>query len=116
MCADYIEYHLGVRAPTDAPIRIVFNPDEINRRHDEFAAMFVGGQACVVQHGVFQYAWKKFGDAPASTYWLLIFFDVCPIIGAVRPHRLVGAPCRITNAEAGKETIELLRASRATLI
>jgi hypothetical protein len=50
-------------------------------------ATFSGGQEKHVQRGVFWYAWVQPPDQGGASGWLLMFYDMLPILGFVYPSR-----------------------------
>jgi hypothetical protein len=78
-------YEFGERVAESTPIRVVCNPDEVNELAAEFTAGFLGAEVRLIQKHVFWYAVKRPTDRPDVSYWLLMFFDVFPIVAAIRP-------------------------------
>ncbi len=78
-------YEFGERTDPSTPVRVVCSPDEVNSRAAEFTASFQGAKLKLIQQNVFWYAVKRPPDRPDVSYWLLMFFDVFPILAAIRP-------------------------------
>lgn len=88
-CARYVRglhvFTLRARPPVASRLTVLFNFDIVREHMDQVLEVFGAGRENHVQEGVFWYAWAQPSDRPDASAWLLMFYDVLPVLGFVRP-------------------------------
>jgi hypothetical protein len=77
-------YQLGARVPDGSTVTTAVYPDHIVASTPEVLGLFSRGSRRVIQPGVFWYSWVL-TTRQGFTGWLLVFFDVFPVLGYVHP-------------------------------
>jgi len=78
-------FKFGTRMPGDVTVTVAVDPEQTIATSDRWGGWFGSADIRIVQPGGFSYGVISPLGRPDIFVWLLMFFDVFPVLGFVRP-------------------------------